>query len=86
MIAAVSPLEIQKAVHKQPFEPFRLHLSNGSSYEIPHPDFILVTRTAVYVAMDTGEDDVPAKSVICSPLHITHLEQVDGAISGESQT
>ena len=51
-----------------------MHLSDGSSYDIPHPDFITISRTAVFVAVNPGDDDVPEKVIWRDPLHITRLE------------
>jgi hypothetical protein len=31
--------EITKLLERTPFVPFRLHLSNGQSFEVRHPDF-----------------------------------------------
>jgi hypothetical protein len=36
------PLDLLTALHKRPFEPFRLLVSDGSSYEIRHPDLVMV--------------------------------------------
>jgi hypothetical protein len=70
----MSPADLIRRVRAQPFEPFKLHLSDGSSFKIPHPDFITVSRKTVYVAVDPGRDDVPEKVIWCDPLHITRLE------------
>ena len=44
-------------LHAVPFKPFRIHLSDGRSVPVPHPDFITVTgagRTAI-VASETED-------------------------------
>ena len=33
--------KIDEQLHRQPFEPFRIHMSDGSSYEVRHPEFAL---------------------------------------------
>jgi len=75
----MSPAELIRRVRLQPFEPFKVHLSDGSNYDIPHPDFITITRTMIYVAVDPGRDDVPEKAIWCDPLHITRLEPLSHA-------
>ena len=42
--------DFRDLVHARPFKPFRLHLADGKSLRIPHPDFILVTRDLLVVA------------------------------------
>ena len=75
----MNPVEILSQVRAQPFEPFRVHMSDGSSYEVPHPDFIQVTRYAVIIAVMPGQDQIPEKSVRCDPIHITRLEPIGAA-------
>jgi hypothetical protein len=31
---------VREAMHQQPFRPFAVHLLNGSSYVVKHPDFL----------------------------------------------
>ena len=35
---------LKKLVYAEKFVPFTMHLLSGRSLEIPHPDFILLTR------------------------------------------
>jgi len=46
------------------FKPFTLHLSDGRKYDVPYPEFVLVTRRSVAVADAQGFIDV------LDPLHI----------------
>ena len=34
--------QIREAMHAQPYVPFKLHLVDGRSYTVKHPDFIAV--------------------------------------------
>ena len=34
----MSPHELHEAIKKQPFTPFRLHMSNGPAHDVRHPD------------------------------------------------
>ena len=70
--------EVQDALARQPFEPFRVHLSSGQSYEVRHPEFASLTRTSLFVGVSSGEDDVPDRMVQCDLLHVVALEPVDG--------
>lgn len=53
------------------FRPFRLHLSDGRKYEIPHADFFAVGRGYVIVIRDDGMDDR------IDALHIVSMEDLD---------
>jgi len=45
---------IREALHKQPFEPFRLSLADGRALEVRHPDFVAVHPRRIIVIDDTG--------------------------------
>ncbi|MEX2168141.1 MAG: hypothetical protein WD851_02435 [Pirellulales bacterium] len=64
----------------RPFQPFRLIMSSGKSYEVRHPEMAFLSRTAIYVGIDV-EDDVPADFRICSLLHVTAVEPLSAAPS-----
>jgi len=36
---------IRAAMHNQPFRPFTLHMADGGSFTVIHPDFIAVSQT-----------------------------------------
>lgn len=46
----MSPEDVQSVVRKRPFEPFRLHMSNGMFVDVRHPEMILVADEAMVVA------------------------------------
>lgn len=50
------------------FKPFTLHLSDGRKYDVPQPEFVLVTRRSVAVADPEGFIDV------LDPLHIMSVK------------
>jgi len=72
------PDEIRAHLRKQPFRPIRIFVSDGSSYDVRHPESALVTRTEVVIALDPGNDDIPERSAYCDPIHITRIEPLDG--------
>lgn len=47
----MTPGEILVDLRRQPFEPFRLVMSDGATYEVRHPDQCLVLSTAVIVGL-----------------------------------
>lgn len=71
--------EVRDLLRKEPFQPFRIHLSNGQSYDIRHPEFAALTRRTVFVGVSSGKDDVPDRMIECDLLHVVALEPIDGA-------
>jgi len=66
--------ELQEALRQTPFEPFRLHLTNGMVYEIRHPEMALLTRHGVHVVELTKAGKPTDKVVKCDLIHVAALE------------
>jgi hypothetical protein len=60
--------DLRRAIKEnQPFQPLRLHLSNGSKFELSHPDAILIgPRTSGILVNDAIQ--------IIANVHINHIE------------
>lgn len=71
------PEEIRDRIHKHPFEPFRIYVSDGSHYDVVHHDFAFVTARVVIVATSVSKrEDLPDKTVHIDPEHITRVEAI----------
>ncbi len=67
---------LRTALNRRPFEPVRIILSSGDTFDVPHPELALLLRGGVYVALPNGsEDDLPEQVVYCSISHIAAIEQ-----------
>ncbi len=64
----------QQTLARRPFEPVKLTLSSGQSFEIRHPEMAFLTRTSILIGIDFAEDGVPAEFRIVSLLHVTSIE------------
>jgi len=57
-----------------PFDPFRIVMSSGESYEVRHPEMAKLMRTKLVVFLDPDEEGVADRLRLCSLLHITAVE------------
>lgn len=73
------PARIRDHLKARPFRSLRIHTSDGSSYDIPHPEMAYVTASHMMVALEISADDLPDKVMFCDPVHITRIEPLDGA-------
>lgn len=73
------PGEIRAHLRRRPFRPLRVYISDGSSYDVRHPELMLVTRREVVIALDPGDDEIPERSAYCDPVHIPSIEPIDAA-------
>jgi hypothetical protein len=67
--------ELQKAARRQPFEPFCLILTTGATYDIRHPDLIMVgSRSAMIGITHQPDKTVYDYTVKVDFLHIFAIE------------
>ncbi|MBI4326956.1 MAG: hypothetical protein HY674_17080 [Chloroflexi bacterium] len=71
----MTPKDIRELVHASPFKPFRLHLADGKSLGVPHPDFILVGVELVVVAKELPQG-VPGDVNLIPYEHIVRVEML----------
>jgi hypothetical protein len=73
------PDDIRGLLRQQPFEPFRLCLVDGSSYEIRHPDQIVVGRSTLSIAGTVAQLPEPLadRDVLVALLHVSRLEPIE---------
>jgi hypothetical protein len=69
------PDELRDLLKQQPFEPFRIVLTDGTTYEIRHPDLLWVGLRTAYVGL-TGQaaQTYFERSVRIDLLHIIRIE------------
>lgn len=70
----MAPEELRTSLRSQPFEPFRLMLTDGTGYDIRHPDLLWVGQRSAYVGLtgDPGQT-LFERSVKVDLLHVTQL-------------
>jgi hypothetical protein len=71
----MSPEELRDSLRQQPFEPFRIVLTDGVGYDIRHPDLLWVGQRTAYVGL-TGEPGQTffERAVKLDLLHISRVE------------
>lgn len=70
--------ELRAHLHKHPFVPIRLFISDGSHYDVYDRDFMLVSRSEVVIGLNPGKDNFPERNAYVDPLHITRIEPING--------
>ena len=74
------PDELVELLRTKPFNPLRITMTDGKTYDIRHPDLVMVSRGRV----DIGVPMEPGGYVMervehCSLLHIVRVEPIAGA-------
>jgi hypothetical protein len=78
----MSPQELRDTLQQKPFEPFRLVLTDGGTYDVHHPDLLWVGQTAAYVGL-TGQPGQTffERAVKVDLFHVTQVIPLDKAAS-----
>jgi hypothetical protein len=78
-MTCMPPQEIRKFIGRTPFMPFRLHVSDGSSYDVMEPLGVYVDMLHVEVGVAHDEaTGLYRESVWIAPNHVTRIEPLTG--------
>lgn len=56
-------------------------MSDGSNYEVRHPELAIVRRREVVIALPQVPERLVERLVYCDPLHITRIEPIDSSVA-----
>jgi hypothetical protein len=76
--------EFASLLKKRPFSPLRIYMTDGTTYDVSHPDQVLVLRSR----LDIGMGGDPQTGVLdrveyCSLLHVVRVEETGPVASTE---
>ena len=70
-------IELQKQLRHRPFSPFTLRMSDGSAFDVRHPEMLMVSKTVVVLAIHKPRARRPESFVLCDPVHIMRIDPLD---------
>jgi len=69
--------DIQQRVKDRPFVPIRIVTSSGESYDVHHPDLIMVGRGFLIIGTPSAENPTQSDRVArVSVLHVTAIQDL----------
>jgi hypothetical protein len=73
------PDEFRDLLRRRPFRPFRIHLTNGMTYEVRHPEMAVLERSIVWLYRATSPFTVPVadRGEFIVLIHIVRGEWID---------
>jgi len=73
------PEDVREFLRRRPFQPFRLTLTDGRTYDVLHPELAIVGRSFVGVGLARPGDpeNIAERIVSVSLLHIMQIEPVE---------
>ena len=73
MFTAADLLRLQK---QRPFVPFRIHTTDGASYEVRHPELFWVFPRRITIAVPANADGLMQDMHSCALLHIARVQEL----------
>jgi hypothetical protein len=75
------PDDLIEALQRQPFHPFRIHLSNGHALEVRHPENVKVGRSTAFIFFPIQGQTSAAyeRYETVALMHINRLELIEPA-------
>jgi hypothetical protein len=75
------PEDICTFLAQKPFQPFRLTLTDGRTYEVRHPELAMVGRSSVAIGVPAHNRTEPIydRLMTVSLLHIMQIEPLEQA-------
>ena len=70
----MNPETIREILRKQPFEPFEVHLTNGETHSVRHPEQVALGKARMVIIYPESD-----RIVICSLLHVASVEMLQSA-------
>lgn len=75
------PEEFRELIRRQPFVPMRIYMTDGKTYEIRHPENVLLSRARVDIGVGDPATGIADRVDFVSLLHIVRVEDVPSAAS-----
>lgn len=75
------PDDLLQLLHTRPFQPFRVSLSDGRHFDVPHPEMAMVGRSTIHIGIPArdGLEGQIERLVNCALIHITSTEPTKGS-------
>ena len=68
--------EVFNHVAAEPFRPFRIHTASGRSFEVKHPEVVMVGKTTLTLSVPLS-DDIPDTQGMWYKLSLMLIESIE---------
>jgi hypothetical protein len=74
----MSPHDLRTVARHRPFQPFRLFVSDGSSYDVRHPELLMLGLRSVVVGLTADPNqDMYERFATVDLVHVTRIEPLE---------
>ncbi len=82
----MSHIDVSQALRRRPFEPFRIQVADGTTYDVRHPELVLVGLSALNIGIQAAGQSYPVyeRMETISLGHVVKLLPLDSQVAGKS--
>lgn len=73
------PESLLEHLNAEPFKPFRIHMTDGKTFDLTHPDQAIVTMDKVLIGVNPRPPGVFHHAEHCALIHIARIEELQAA-------
>jgi hypothetical protein len=78
------PEDLQRKLQARPFRPFRMHLSDGTAYDVMQPELLLLGRRSLVLGLaGRPHETLYERTVDVDLLHIVRMELIEAGTQRE---
>jgi hypothetical protein len=83
----MGPADLLQALRKRPFEPFRIQVSDGATFDVRHPELVMVGLRAVLIGIPASKESQPVYEHVdtVSLGHVVKLLPITAGPPGNGQ-
>ena len=67
--------DLLELIRSRPFVPLRIHATDGRTYDVRHPDQVIVLRSRLVIGVG-AHNGIPERLEHLSLLHVVRVEEV----------
>jgi hypothetical protein len=73
--------DLLNILKRRPFKPFRVTVSTGETFDVTHPEMMLIAETFVAIAMPRPGASLPENSNLAwiDLVHVVHCQPLENA-------
>ena len=80
----MSPDDVERKLRQRPFAPFRLYLTDGATFDVRHPELVMLGRRSLVLGLNRDPEATRyERTVDVDLLHIVRIENVDARSTGK---
>lgn len=74
-----SARDLKDLMVSKPFRPFKIHLSDGSHYDVLNHDMAMISRNSIDIGIHPDPEGIAERIIRCAILHISKIEELQAA-------